>query len=236
VGLGASAAVTTLTAVTCVAWIRVAHTNALSEPMAGLPPLRAVDLVGAQTVWALQTIGAFPLRDEPAPTLVYVVWLIVLGLLVVQGFRSAALRVRLVGAGVLLAWVAVPLTLTLLSYASEAFAWQGRYALPLAIGLPMLAGWSLSERGISLPRPQAVGCLVLMTVGHLVSVVSVTQGEGDTTMGGTFAHVFPLAAGLTGLVALAGVAVTAHSAARWAATTTTTAPAVPRRADEEVFA
>ena len=127
----------------------------------------------------------------------------------------------------------MPITLTVLSYASEAFAWQGRYALPLAIGLPMLAGWSLSERGTRLPRVQAVACLGMVTVGHLVSVVAVTRTEGHTLMGGTFAHVVPMASVLTGLLALVGILVAARSAFRWAAEP---APAVPRPSDVEVYA
>lgn len=233
VGLGLTAVTIALTAVACVAWIRWAHTNALNEPMTGLQPLGGSLLLSAQTVWALQTIGAFPLRDMPAPTLVYVVWLAVLGLVVVQGFRSATSRVRWVGAGVLLAWIAVPMALTIVSYSSEALAWQGRYALPLAIGLPMLAGWSLSERGVALPRPQAVASLLLVTVGHLVSVVSITHSQGHTSMGGTFAHLSPLAPGLTGLIALAGILVVARSASRWAGDAV---PVVPRPSDVEIYA
>ena len=76
-------------AVACVAWILLAKTNALSlGPAASSDQLDLGDLVNGQVVWALQTIGAFPHAQRPAPAIVYVLWLVPFVFLLVAGIRT----------------------------------------------------------------------------------------------------------------------------------------------------
>ena len=50
------------------------------------------DLAKGQIAWALQTIGAFPMRNEPAPAIVYVLWLVPFVVLLVGRHQAAPHR------------------------------------------------------------------------------------------------------------------------------------------------
>jgi len=60
----------------CVAYVLLAKPNALGADTGAFGSLAPAQLVSGQLVWALQTIGAFPLRDNPAPMIVYALWLV----------------------------------------------------------------------------------------------------------------------------------------------------------------
>jgi hypothetical protein len=133
-----------------VAWTRLAGANELGAADPSLPPFRLGLLVGAEILWPFQSVGAFPMRDQPAPLAAYAVWFTALVALVVLGLRRGPRRLRLAVGLVGLLVVVVPGALTVLSFSSVGLAWQGRYALPLYVGLPLLAAWSLDRRGASL--------------------------------------------------------------------------------------
>ena len=109
IGLGGAA---------CVAWILLAKTNvgALTASGNASDQLALGDLANGQVAWALQTIAAFPLRNDPAPAIVYALWLVPFVFLLVAGIRSASSRLRLAALVLLTLWVAVPMTLTVLSF------------------------------------------------------------------------------------------------------------------------
>jgi hypothetical protein len=188
----------------CVAWVLLAKTNAVA--MTGVAEVRVpvAELVSAQLVWALQTIGAFPLRNDAAPTVVYVLWLLPFLVVIALGLRRASMRVRLAGAMLLTAWIAVPMTLTLVSYAAEGLAWQGRYALPLAVGFPALAGLAL-HRGTRGPSRRLCAVTVaLCALAQVVSCLDVAWGETDKGIVPTFAGTGPGAIALIAVLAIAG--------------------------------
>jgi hypothetical protein len=128
-------------------------------------------------LWVYQAIAAFPIRDEPAPVVVYAIYALagLAGLAV--GLRFGSRRVRLAIGVVALVSLAVPFAITLATIDSEGKIWQGRYTLPLSIGLMLacslpLAGW----RPRLLPPVAAALCLAI-TTAHSVSVVNVFQNE-----------------------------------------------------------
>ncbi len=197
--LGAGAVVG-LGGVACVAWILLAKTNAVNTG-AGMGHLPFGDLVSGLFVWGLQTIGAFPLRDDPAPVIVYVLWLVPFVTLVVAGIRRGSVRLRLAGVVLLTIWVAVPVALSYLSYDSEGLAWQGRYALPLAIGFPALAGLALTRSRSHPRRAHLVAVVALCALAQTISCVAVAWHEAGTDLSPDFASSIPGA-----LVVIAGLA------------------------------
>lgn len=190
------------------AWVRLAGTNALAPRTEGLPPLQPGDLVIQLVAWLLQTVAAFPLRNEYAPVAVYPIWLLAFLALLGLGLVAATPRLRLVLLLLVALWFAVPVALTVVSYASEPFAWQGRYAMPLAVGLPIVAGYALSEAG-RLPSWRTCSTFVsLAAVAHVLSVAAVAFREADRGLSPTFADLVPgppaVTAMLVGAVAAAG--------------------------------
>jgi hypothetical protein len=95
--------------------------------------------------WPLTTIAAFPFRDQPAPVVVYPLFGIALLALWWAAVRRSRGRLR-VGILVLTVGVLVmPVVLTAATYDSSGVIWQGRYGLPLAVGLPLLSAFALGR-------------------------------------------------------------------------------------------
>ena len=175
--VGVAAAVVACGTAACLAWIVLADTNALNPADPNLRPLQPAVILRGLMVWALQTIGAFPIRNQPAPLSVYVLWLVPFLVIMTLAWRRAGRELRLALALLLVCWVTVPVALTLVSYASEGLAWQGRYALPLALGFPALAGFALN-RGRGIPPLPAGLAFTTYAVAHTVSVGSVAARFG----------------------------------------------------------
>lgn len=128
-------------------------------------------------LWALQSIGAFPYRDQMAPLATYVLVGTVLVLLVGTALHRArgAPRAALVMAMVLS--VAVPLLLTWVTLEDRGNIWQGRYGWPLTMGCLLLAGWVLDERGLTVHPRLVSGAVVALVVGQAISLVGVLDGQ-----------------------------------------------------------
>lgn len=98
-------------------------------------------------LWALQSIAAFPFRDQPGPLLVYPV----VGGLALALWVAAVRKARRRDVGVLSLVLAVtflvPVTITALTIASQGNIWQGRYGLPYGVGFVLVAAWVVARRG-----------------------------------------------------------------------------------------
>jgi hypothetical protein len=98
----------------------------------------------------LQSVAAFPLRNEAAPAFVYVAYAAVLLVFLVAAVRCSRGTVR---QGLVLALVLsqlVPLVLTLVTFRSAGVVWQGRYGLPFVSGIAVLAGLALERAKVRL--------------------------------------------------------------------------------------
>ena len=95
--------------------------------------------------WLAQMIAVFPFRDQLAPGFVYptvgglLIALVVLAVVRGKGSIRLALLALIVGT------LALPLVLTAATYAGRGVIWQGRYGLPLAVGVPIIAGIALGR-------------------------------------------------------------------------------------------
>ena len=92
-----------------------------------------------------EMVGVFGWRTTPAPTLVYWAWGAVLLVVVVLALRYAGRRaawtvVTLIGLAIL-----VPVVLEAANAHDKGFSWQGRYGLPLAVGIPIVAAVTLGR-------------------------------------------------------------------------------------------
>ncbi len=187
------------------AWILIARTNALDPEVPGAHGVSAARLAVLQFVWAFQTIGAFPSRAEMAPTPVYALWLVPFALLMVAALRYGARRQRVMLGVLLVLWVAIPMTLTVISYRHLGAAWQGRYGLPLAVGFPIVAGAVLDRYGPVLRRPLVMVTVAVLGLAHVWSIFAVARDQIHKGFPSTPAALLLGGPWTVGLLALAGV-------------------------------
>ncbi len=121
--------------------------------------------------WILQAIGAFPLRNDPAPPVVYACYLLLFGAALVLGWRCADRRIRLSIAFVVAVALLFPYISTVASFDQYRAAWQGRYGLPLTIGLVVLAALSLDRSGRPVRGSVRLVGLLLFVAAQAVSPV-----------------------------------------------------------------
>lgn len=125
-----------------------------------------------------QMIGHFGWLDSPAPGWTYLGYLLALGALAAVALPLLSARQRLSVLAVAVLVLVLPVLLELTSYRESAFAWQGRYTLPLATGLPLLMGLlsRVPRPGavapVEAPRPPLGLATVVLTVTATVHVVA----------------------------------------------------------------
>jgi Predicted membrane protein (DUF2142) len=152
-------------------WIAVSGTLNVTDPsFASHDPTNIVlrQSFGLSYAFFVQMIGVFGWLDTPVPNGVVVIWAVVLGVLVVLAAAWSLRRHAAVLGGVLLLAYAVPIALEAYSAPKAGYLWQGRYGMPLAVGVPILAG-------VLLARSPAVA-----TIGRrLVTIVAVAFFVGQ---------------------------------------------------------
>lgn len=120
------------------------------------------DLLVREMIGVLGWTDTFP----PAPT--FYGWLVVVGVLLGLGVSRAPTRVWACTAAVLAITVALPVILEASQANRYGFVWQGRYTLPFAVGVPILAA-------MAVPADLA-DRLGRRPLWLLVAVVAVAQG------------------------------------------------------------
>jgi hypothetical protein len=124
---------------------------------AAAPPSKSnltllTEAFGRTWSWVQGAFGDFGLVDhDRAPTLLLLLCLSVLGTLLALAFRIATRRQTLVLLGLVATAVILPVLITFVGDRKYGEGWQGRYALPLAAGIPMLAALLLANS----ERPEA---------------------------------------------------------------------------------
>ena len=140
-----------------LAWFAYADTLDVRRAFIAVPidaPFRE-DLTqsfGREFRWLREMVGVFGWLDTRAPTAVLVVWIAGLVILLAAALVSASRRV-VVGTGLILAACAlVPVAFQLRLADTVGYFWQGRYLLPFAAGLPILAGIGADRGTRRVPR------------------------------------------------------------------------------------
>lgn len=154
-------------------------TSGLTEEWVDVPDAGDAQVsLGAQpVVWVLQVVGAFPLRNDPAPVGVYALYLLVVAPLLMMGLKRASGRERWVLAALMLLVVTGPVVLTYATADTTGVIWQGRYGLAFAVGVLMLCGSVLDRTNFA---SREVGRLMLLgwamvTTAHAWSIIHVLQ-------------------------------------------------------------
>jgi hypothetical protein len=98
----------------------------------------------------MEMIGLFGTNNVSPPVFATTTAVSVLGVLVVGALIVGSWRERLVLASLLIAIVAVPIAINVVTGRHYGVIWQGRYTMPIGVGAPILAGYVLGawfERG-----------------------------------------------------------------------------------------
>lgn len=167
-----AAASVALAACSTVAWLAsVGGTGFTGSPLEADGPVWWLSL--EKTGRRLQHMVAYyGWLDTPAPAPVYVVWAVLacsaVGLAFLAATRRQAWAVALLVVGVLL----VPVPFEVLQAREIGLFWQGRYTLPLAVGLPVLAAAVIT--GARVPRSWVerlrAASVVLVPAAQVVAV------------------------------------------------------------------
>ena len=127
--------------------------------------------LGKVTDQVLQMIGVFGWADTFSPSFVYMAWLIGVGMLSLLALTSVPLRRALVLVGMAVVSLALPAVLEALSSQSRGFGWFGRYTLPLAVGVPIVAAAMANASLERLGRRLGWMICAMMSVAHILAFV-----------------------------------------------------------------
>ncbi|MFE6846353.1 DUF2142 domain-containing protein [Streptomyces sp. NPDC057686] len=94
---------------------------------------------GNAETYVHQMLGYFGWLDTPAPAFTWLVWLGVIAVLTALGLAYGRLREAVALIGMLVAIVVVPVVAQASQAEKLGMVWQGRYLLPFAVGLPLMA-------------------------------------------------------------------------------------------------
>jgi len=138
----------------CVAQtVWVAATGALVQSTAGvhMSTLEAiVTSMSHQLMWPVQMIGMFGGFESFSWTPVYVVWFVAVACLVLTALRLGSRRERLVLVLVMAGGMVIPVVAEVATREQTGFAWQGRYILPIALGVVLMSGIIARQRFASI--------------------------------------------------------------------------------------
>jgi hypothetical protein len=149
----------------------------LAAARAGLVPGTGADVglldrvrlsAGRTPRYVRQTIGEFGWLDAPTPDLALALWLTVVCALVVLGLAAGTRRQTVALLLLLGLVVVVPVALEAAQSNAIGPFWQGRYQLPLALGVPLLAALACSRAPVESRRVSVV-VLPALAVAHLAS-------------------------------------------------------------------
>lgn len=93
-----------------------------------------------------QTIGVLGWLDTTLPFFVYVAWLAALVVVVIIHLRGANTRGVVALAALVAAWLALPLIINGFTNSRAGLTYQGRYSLPIFVGVVFLPMWSDRSR------------------------------------------------------------------------------------------
>jgi Predicted membrane protein (DUF2142) len=120
-----------------------------------------------------EMIGVFGWLDTPSPALTWLPWIATIGFLFLLAIIWARRRDVVILLAILSVVIVVPVLLESARYEdADGFFWQGRYTLPLAVGLPILATIVLAstERGRQLvSRRLLFGIGIVVCVAHVLA-------------------------------------------------------------------
>ena len=94
----------------------------------------------------LEAVGHLGWLDTPLPATLVYAWMVTLGLLAAAALVQGATRLLVGSAAILGVAIVTSWTLTMLQDQPLSTYWQGRYYLPLLVGIPALLGTARIDR------------------------------------------------------------------------------------------
>jgi Predicted membrane protein (DUF2142) len=128
---------------------------------------------GASLGRVREMIGTFGWLDTPSPALTWVPWIAAVGFVFFLAVMWGRRRDVALLIGLLAATIVVPVLIESTQFETQGSPiWQGRYTLPIAFGIPLLAAFVLASTdwGRRLPTTrllQAIG--IVAVVGHVLA-------------------------------------------------------------------
>lgn len=172
----------------CAGWLLAVGDPLL--PSTTPPPAEPVTfrtaLVIAYSLTSRRTeelIGVFGSLDTRLPGLVWHAWLWIGVFLPLAALLARRWWPLVVLAGLMALSVLLPVFLEALRYNQLGSVWQGRYSLPLAAGVPILAGMIGTEAGGRLARPLAALAIPVMALFGLVQTIAFAVALRRYTVG-----------------------------------------------------
>jgi hypothetical protein len=171
-----AAAVAAVAGLVAMAWIVVV--KPLDSTNSGVAPLTIPQsdiqraLVGEVGLLFREWVGVFGWGDTRLPEVVYFIWAIVLAGLVLAVLATSLRRVGIVVVLLTAGTFVLPAAIQYPGVRDADLFWQGRYTLPLVVGVPLVAAWGLAQwrRQVVAPRSLVVPlALVALFVAHLLA-------------------------------------------------------------------
>lgn len=133
--------------------------------LGGDSPGSAAKAFGALPYYIHQMIGVLGWLDTFLPSLAYVLWFMAFGTVFLCSLAFGRWRFSAV-----CAFVVIVLLGSIVAVGAQRFPYfQGRYALPFAVGAPIFAGVGIARLGMRLPRRPLVLVLSATSIIHLVA-------------------------------------------------------------------
>jgi hypothetical protein len=136
----------------------------------------AREAAGRTWTWLDQLVGRLGWLDVPLWRFVAVVWGLLALALALVAFVAGSARHRLALVATAVGILALPVAAEVVSGPTVGMAWQGRYGLPTAVGIPILSAWILMRRPAPAVvrragREAAVLTVAVVAVCHLAALV-----------------------------------------------------------------
>jgi hypothetical protein len=158
------------------------HSLFIPEHMGRSEALR--EALGRSFGWYHQMVGVFGWLDTPSPMLTVVLWTLVLSGLLFLAVSFGRTRWVVAAAVVLVVTAVLPVVLEYLSLQDVvAGRWQGRYALPFAVGVPLLAAVAIERDDVDRRVSQSAFPIVVAVVLGAAQVVAIAQNLRRYTVG-----------------------------------------------------
>lgn len=116
--------------------------------------------------YLVQLVGVLGFLDTSVSYFAVVAWYAAVGMLLLLAFALGSRRLRVALLLTAVAVVLLPIAIGAPDVPKVGYAWQGRYTLPLAVGLPLLAAFALDEhRELLRPFRQRLVVVLALVLG-----------------------------------------------------------------------
>lgn len=146
-----------------LAWVVAVRPNYFGKPLG--PEVSDWDIIGVVVGKApglyRQMIGVFGAPDVNAPEPAIILWTLVLGGVAFAALAIGRRRWVAIAGVVTVAAVVIPMAGDLMQARALSYPWQGRYTIPIAVGVPLLLGLAVSvgDHPRLLRRPLLLGSI-----------------------------------------------------------------------------